>query len=68
METRQTDPIIAELRAIRQAYAAQFDYDVEAMFRDIRARQEASGREYVRLPARRTTGDKSQKTSRRAWN
>ena len=52
-ETPQTDPIIAELRAIRQAYAARFDYDVEAMFRDLRARQEASGREYVRLPARR---------------
>ena len=52
METRQTDPIIAELRAIRQAYATRFDYDVETMFRDSRARQEASGREYVRLPAR----------------
>ena len=52
-ETRQTDPIIAELRAIRQAYAARFDYDVEAMFRDLRARQEASGREYIRLHARR---------------
>ncbi len=51
METRQTDPIIAELRAIRQAYAARFNYDVETMFRDIRARQEASRREYVRLPA-----------------
>ncbi len=37
--------------------------DVEAMFRDIRARQEASGREYVRLPARRTTGAKSPETS-----
>ncbi len=53
MPTRQTDPLIAEVRAIRQAYAARFDYDVEAIFRDIRARQEASGREYVRLPARR---------------
>lgn len=52
-ETRKTDPIIAELRAIRQAYAARFDYDVEAMFRDLRARQEASERDYVRLPARR---------------
>ena len=62
METKQTDPIIAELRAIRKAYAARFDYDVEAMFRDIRARQEASGREYVRLPARRTTGDRSPET------
>lgn len=63
METRQTDPIIAELRAIREAYAARFDYDVEAMFRDIRARQEASGHEYVRLPARRTTGGKGPETS-----
>ena len=53
METRQTDPIIAELRAIRERYAARFNYDVEAMFRDIRAKQKASGREYVRLPARR---------------
>lgn len=64
METRQMDdPIIAELRAIREAYAARFDYDVEAMFRDIRARQEASGREYVRLPARRTTGDRNPEAS-----
>ena len=37
MQTRQTDPIIAEIRAIRQAYAARFDYDVEAIFKDIRA-------------------------------
>ena len=53
MEMRHLDPIIAELRSIRQAYAARFNYDVEAMFRDIRARQDASGRDYVRLPARR---------------
>lgn len=63
METRQTNPIIAELRAIRQAYAARFDYDVDAMFSDIRARQEVSGRVYVRLPARRTTGDRNPETS-----
>ena len=54
MATRERDPIIAELRAIRQEYAARFNYDVDAMFRDIRARQEASGREYVRLPSRRS--------------
>ena len=65
METRQTDPIIAELRAIREAYAARFNYDVGAMFRDIRARQEASGREYVRLSARRATGDRNSETSPR---
>ena len=50
---RQTDPIMAELRAIREEYAARFNYDVDAMFKHIRARQEASGREYVRLPTRR---------------
>ena len=54
MQTRQPDPIIAELWAIRRAYAARFDYDVEAIFNDIRARQEASGREYVRLSSRST--------------
>lgn len=41
----QTDPIIAEVRAIRQAYAARFDYDVDAIFEDMRARQTASGSE-----------------------
>ena len=49
MESKQTNPIMAELRAIRRAYARQFDYDVDAMFKDIRARQDASGQEYVRL-------------------
>ena len=48
-ESRQTDPIMAELRAIRRAYAARFNYDVDAMFKDIRAKERASGHEYVRL-------------------
>ena len=54
MQTTQTDPIITEVRANRDEYAARFNYDVGAIFRDIRARQEASNREYVRYPARRT--------------
>ena len=62
---RQTDPIIAELRAVREAYVARLGYDVEATCRDIRARQKASGREYVRLPARRTTGGRSSETAPR---
>ena len=43
MKTPQTDPIIAEVRAVRDQHAARFDYDVKAIFRDIQARQEASG-------------------------
>ena len=53
MPETQTDPIIDELRAVRDEHAARFNYDVEAIFRDIEAQQEASGREYVRLPPRR---------------
>ena len=48
-----SEPPTKKSRTLRQAYAARFNYDVDAMFRDIRARQEASGREYVRLPSRR---------------
>ncbi len=46
----QTDPIIAEIRAVRDKHAAQFDYDVDAIFKDIQARQTTSGRKYVRRP------------------
>ncbi len=53
MQTTQIDPIIAEVRAVRDDHAARFGYDVEAIFRDIRSRQAASGRAYVRYPARR---------------
>ena len=49
MQTKETDPIIAEVWAVRKAYASRFDYNVEAIFRDIRAKQEASECEYVRL-------------------
>ena len=57
MKTPQPDPIIAEVRTIRDQHAARFDYDVKAIFRDIQARQEASGRQYVSYPARRTSSD-----------
>ncbi len=52
MKKQSTDPIISEVRAVRDAHAARFDYDIAAIFQDIRAMQKASGREYVRYPAR----------------
>ena len=58
MRETQTDPIIDELRAVRDEHAARFNYDVEAIFRDIQALQEASGREYVRLPPRLVVSSK----------
>ena len=53
MQKQPTDPIIAELRAVRGAHAARFNYDVKAIFKDLQARQKASGRKYVRYPPKR---------------
>lgn len=52
MQTTHPDPVIAEVRAIRDRHAARFGYDVKAIFRDIRSLQKTSGRELVRYPAR----------------
>lgn len=34
------DPIVEEVRRIRQQYAARFHYDLAAIFRDLRDRQD----------------------------
>ena len=35
------DPIVAETRALRDEYARQFDYDIDAIFEDLMAKQAA---------------------------
>lgn len=57
MQTIWPDPIIIEVRAIRDEYAARFDYDVGKIFRDLQDRQNASDRKYVCYPARRPSID-----------
>ncbi len=51
MQMKTTDPIVSEVRAARDKHAAQFGYDLKDIFRDVRARQEASGRSYVKYPS-----------------
>ena len=46
----EDDPIIAEIRKIREEHAAKFNYDIHAIFEDIRHQQRESGRTYVSLP------------------
>ncbi len=53
METTQADSVIAEVRAVRNRFAARSNYDVGAIFRWTRELQDESGREYVEYPARR---------------
>lgn len=44
------DPIVDEVRRIRDAHAARFNYDLDAIFRDIQEKQKKSGRKYVSYP------------------
>ena len=54
MKIPLADPIMAEIRAVRERHAARFNYDIKTIFRDIQAMQMASGRKFVRYPPRRT--------------
>ena len=49
----RNDPIVAEVRAIRDEFAAQCGYDIKEIFRKLREQQAKSGLKYVRYPARR---------------
>ena len=51
-----TDPIVEEVRRVREAHAARFNYDIDAIVRDLREQQNRSGRTFVTLPPRRAQG------------
>jgi hypothetical protein len=46
------DPIVDEVRRIRDAHAARFNYDLDAIFRDIKEREKNSGWKFVEGVAR----------------
>jgi hypothetical protein len=41
------DPIVDEVRRIRDEHAASFNYDLRAIFRDIKEQQKRSGLTFV---------------------
>ena len=45
-----TDPIVEEVRREREAHAAKFNYDLEAIYRDVKSKEQQSGRKLVSLP------------------
>ena len=47
------DPIVSEVRAIRDALAAQCGHDIKEIFQKLREQQVKSDLQYVRYPARR---------------
>ena len=47
------DPIVEEGRKVREVHAAQFNYDLEAIYRDLKREEKESGRTFVSYPPRR---------------
>jgi len=47
------DPIVDEVRRIRDEYAAKFGYDLDAIFKDIKEQEKKSGLKFVSYPPRR---------------
>jgi hypothetical protein len=47
------DPIVAEIRRVREEHAAKFNYDLHAICEDLREQERQSGRKFVSYPPRR---------------
>ncbi len=44
------DPIVEEVRRVKEAHAARYNYDMRAMAKALREQQKHSGHEIVSLP------------------
>ena len=49
----RNDPIVDEIRRIRQEHTDKFNGDLHAICEDLRRQESESGREYVSYPPRR---------------
>jgi hypothetical protein len=48
------DPIVEEVRKSRDAYAKRFNYDLDAIYRDLKEKERRSGRVVVPCPPKKT--------------
>jgi hypothetical protein len=55
------DPIVAEIRRVREELASQFDFDVAAIFADLRKKQTAVGARLVRRKPKAGAADTASK-------
>lgn len=47
------DPVVEKVRKKREAYAARFNFDVDAIFEDLKKRERESGQAVVILEPKR---------------
>jgi hypothetical protein len=59
------DPVVKELHAIREEHAAQFDYDIDAMFQDLQEQEQQSGVTYISFDQVQPKISATQKTTKR---
>jgi hypothetical protein len=48
------DEIVEETRKAREEYAAKFNYDLEAILRDLKKQEEQNPETFVSLPSKQT--------------
>ena len=53
------DPIVDEVRRVRDAHAASFNYDLHAIFLDIKKREKEHGLDFVNGVARQPVPNKT---------
>ncbi len=49
------DPIVEEVRKVRGEHAARFNHDLQAIYKDVKVQEKASGRQYVRFDPKHVT-------------
>jgi hypothetical protein len=54
------DPIVDEVRRVRDAHAARFNYDLDAIFQDIKRREKESGLVFIQGVAHQPVRNKAQ--------
>ena len=47
------DPVVEEVRKARHDHAAQFGYDLRAIYNDLKATEKLEGRKVVSFPSKR---------------
>ena len=60
------DPIVEEVRKVREDHAARFGYDLKAIYRDLKRQEEESGRTFVSWPPRRVQPEEKRRARRQA--
>jgi hypothetical protein len=53
------DPIVDEVRRVRDAHAARFNYDLDAIFADVKEQERKSGHKFVVGAARAMRPDRA---------